>query len=143
MGMPMIDLNGDWQNWQIFVIFFLVVEGKWATQFEGNSQQDSQEFLAFLLDGLHEGKFLTLTFLVGWNRNFFADVNRVKKKPYIENKDDDNRPDEVVANQFWKNHLDRNDSIIVDLFQGQFLQLFEVCVCKRFTDIRKKKNNKF
>ena len=27
---------------------------KFAPQFSGNAQQDSQEFLAFLMDGLHE-----------------------------------------------------------------------------------------
>ncbi len=37
-----------------------------APQFAGYSQQDSQELLAFLLDGLHE------------------DLNRIRKKPYIE-----------------------------------------------------------
>lgn len=52
--------------------------------------------LAFLLDGLHE------------------DLNRVKQKPYIEMKDSDNRPDEEVAYECWKNHMARNDSLIVD-----------------------------
>ena len=28
--------------------------GRFAQQFSGTSQQDSQEFLAFLMDGLHE-----------------------------------------------------------------------------------------
>lgn len=40
--------------------------GKFAPQFSGFQQHDSQELLAFLLDGLHE------------------DLNRVKTKPYIE-----------------------------------------------------------
>jgi len=38
---------------------------KYAPQFSGYRQHDSQELLSFLLDGLHE------------------DLNRVKKKPYI------------------------------------------------------------
>lgn len=58
-----------------------------------------QELLAFLLDGLHE------------------DLNRVKQKPYIEMKDSGGRPDEEVANECWKNHKARNDSLIVDVFQ--------------------------
>jgi ubiquitin C-terminal hydrolase len=51
------------------------------------------------LDGLHE------------------DLNRVKCKPYIEAKDVEGHPDEEVAEEYWKNHLARNDSIIVDACQ--------------------------
>ncbi len=43
--------------------------GQFAPQFSGYAQHDSQELLAFLLDGLHE------------------DLNRITKKPYIESKD--------------------------------------------------------
>ena len=50
---------------------------RFAPQFRGYGQQDSQELLTFLLDGLHE------------------DLNRIKHKPYIEMPDSDNRPDEV------------------------------------------------
>ncbi|XP_073447803.1 ubiquitin carboxyl-terminal hydrolase 4 [Aquarana catesbeiana] len=76
--------------------------GRFAPQFSGYQQQDSQELLAFLLDGLHE------------------DLNRVKKKPYLELKDADGRPDSVVAKEAWDNHLRRNNSIIVDIFHGLF-----------------------
>ena len=58
-----------------------------------------QELLASLLDGLHE------------------DLNRVKNKPYVEAKDGDGRPDEEVADEYWRNHVARNDSIIVDVCQ--------------------------
>lgn len=64
-----------------------------------NSNFLSQELLAFLLDGLHE------------------DLNRVKHKPYIKSKDADGRPDEEVADEYWANHIARNDSIIVDVCQ--------------------------
>ncbi len=40
--------------------------GRYAPQFVGYAQHDSQELLAFLLDGLHE------------------DLNLVKKKPYVD-----------------------------------------------------------
>ncbi|XP_053545389.1 ubiquitin carboxyl-terminal hydrolase 4 [Bombina bombina] len=76
--------------------------GRFAPQFSGYQQQDSQELLAFLLDGLHE------------------DLNRVKKKPYLELKDANGRPDSVVAKEAWNNHLLRNNSIIVDIFHGLF-----------------------
>lgn len=51
------------------------------------------------MDGLHE------------------DLNRVKNKPYVEAKDGDDRPDEEIADEYWNNHLARNDSIIVDVCQ--------------------------
>ncbi|MEE6502614.1 hypothetical protein FKM82_004575 [Ascaphus truei] len=76
--------------------------GRFAPQFSGYQQQDSQELLAFLLDGLHE------------------DLNRVKKKPYLELKDANGRRDSVVAKEAWDNHLLRNNSIIVDIFHGLF-----------------------
>lgn len=57
--------------------------GRFAPQFSGYQQQDSQELLAFLLDGLHE------------------DLNRVKKKPYLELKDASGRPDAVRYEGFW------------------------------------------
>ncbi|CAI9781376.1 unnamed protein product [Fraxinus pennsylvanica] len=73
-----------------------------APQFSGFNQHDSQELLAFLLDGLHE------------------DLNRVRCKPYVEAKPSDGRPDEEVAEEYWRNHLARNNSIIVDVCQGQY-----------------------
>ena len=52
--------------------------GRFAPQFSGYQQQDSHELLAFLLDGLHE------------------DLNRIRKKPYIQLKDAKGRPDKVT-----------------------------------------------
>ena len=70
---------------------FKMAVGRFAPQFSGYQQQDSQELLTFLLDGLHE------------------DLNRIKKKPYIELKDSDSRPDEVsveivifLSNNYWQ-----------------------------------------
>ena len=54
-----------------------VAVGRFAPQFSGYQQQDSQELMAFLLDGLHE------------------DLNRIHKKPYVEVKDANGRPDQV------------------------------------------------
>jgi ubiquitin carboxyl-terminal hydrolase 8 len=80
-----------------------------APQFSGNRQHDAQELLAFLLDGIHE------------------DLNRVKKKPFIEDKDCDGTNDEEDAIEAWRNYLQRNRSLVVDLFQGQFRN---TCICK-------------
>ncbi|KAH1104269.1 hypothetical protein AAZX31_13G293100 [Glycine max] len=86
---------------------------RFAPQFSGFNQHDSQELLAFLLDGLHE------------------DLNRVKCKPYIEVKDGDDRPDEEVADEYWHNHLARNDSVIVDVCQGQYKSTLVCPVCRK------------
>ncbi|XP_020111526.1 ubiquitin carboxyl-terminal hydrolase 5 isoform X2 [Ananas comosus] len=84
---------------------------RFAPQFSGYSQHDSQELLAFLLDGLHE------------------DLNRVKHKPYIRTNDADGRSDEEVADEYWANHIARNDSIIVDVCQGQYKSTLVCPVC--------------
>ena len=75
---------------------------QFAPYFGGYSQQDSQELLAFLLDGLHE------------------DLNRIQDKPYEEEKDSGGRPDAEVAAESWAAHKRRNDSVIVDHFQGMY-----------------------
>ncbi|KAE8683924.1 Ubiquitin carboxyl-terminal hydrolase 9 [Hibiscus syriacus] len=81
---------------------------RFAPQFSGYNQHDSQELLAFLLDGLHE------------------DLNRVKQKPYIEMKDSDGCPDEEVAAECWKNHKARNDS-------GQYKSTLVCPVCSKIS----------
>ncbi|KAL6572333.1 hypothetical protein OROMI_013291 [Orobanche minor] len=50
------------------------------------------------------------------------DLNRVKCKPYVEAKDSD----EEVAEEYWWNHLARNDSIIIDVCQ---LLMETSCFC--------------
>jgi ubiquitin C-terminal hydrolase len=57
--------------------------------------------VSFLLDGLHE------------------DLNRVRVKPAVPNAESDGRPDDQVAQEQWQNFLKRNQSVVVDLFQGQ------------------------
>ena len=85
--------------------------GRYATNFAGFQQQDSQEFLAFLLDGLHE------------------DLNRVTTKKYVELQDSDGRPDIVVSQEAEQNHSARNKSVIVDLFHGQLKSKVTCKVC--------------
>ncbi|EIW72145.1 hypothetical protein TREMEDRAFT_36466 [Tremella mesenterica DSM 1558] len=85
---------------------------RFAPQFAGYGQHDTQEFIAFLLDGLHE------------------DLNRIKKKPYIEKPDwkpgGGNVQLAELGKECWEGYKQRNDSVIVDLFQGQ-LQSTLVC----------------
>lgn len=85
---------------------------KYAPQFLGFNQHDSQEFLAFLLDGLHE------------------DLNRIITKPYVQVPEQDNMLEELQAQEFWSNHKLRNDSIIVDMFQGSHSSIYNTENCK-------------
>ncbi|XP_078597209.1 ubiquitin carboxyl-terminal hydrolase 19-like isoform X2 [Branchiostoma floridae x Branchiostoma japonicum] len=84
-----------------------------AHQFTGFAQHDAQEFLAFLLDGLHE------------------DLNRIQDKPYTTTVESDGRPDAEVADEAWRIYMKRNDSFMVDLFQGQFKSTLVCPVCSK------------
>jgi ubiquitin carboxyl-terminal hydrolase 4/11 len=102
---------------------FKATIGKYGVNFSGYGQQDSQEFLLFLLDGLQE------------------DLNRVKKKPYIEKPDS---TDEMVhnpaalrvfADQNWNIYKARNDSVITDLFAGMYKSTVTCPVCDKVSII--------
>jgi len=70
-------------------------------KFFGFNQQDSNEFMTEFLSILSE------------------DLNKSDKKNYKELKEkQENETDQECAERFWKNHLERNDSIITDLFSG-------------------------
>jgi len=84
---------------------------RFAPQFLGYEQHDSQELLAYLLDGIHE------------------DLNRIKKRPYITDPDCDGTNDEGDAITAWSHYLQRNQSIIVDLFQGQLRNTLTCAHC--------------
>ena len=71
------------------------------SMFTGYQQHDTQEFLNYLLDGLHE------------------DLNKVLKKPLVE-KDDSNKLDTIKAKEQWRGFLRRNQSVLVDLLYGQY-----------------------
>jgi ubiquitin carboxyl-terminal hydrolase 8 len=91
--------------------------------FDGYEQQDAQEFLAYLLDGLHE------------------DLNLIQKPPPQEaihdDEDDDEKNakleeekgEEYVAALTWMRHLMRHKSFFVDLFQGQLRSKLTCTVC--------------
>ena len=75
--------------------------GKVYQAFNDYRQQDTQEFISYLLDSLHE------------------DLNKVLKKPYIETKDlPDNLKDEEIFNIKKNLYLSRNQSFIADLIYG-------------------------
>ncbi|KAK3655304.1 hypothetical protein LTR22_010334 [Elasticomyces elasticus] len=93
--------------------------GRVQPLFSGYGQQDSQEFLSFLVDALHE------------------DLNRIVKKPYIENPDSDDKtvhdPQAIIelGETYRQNHKARNDSICMDLFSGFYKNKMECPVCDK------------
>ncbi|CED83008.1 cysteine proteinase [Phaffia rhodozyma] len=90
---------------------------KFSPIFDGTEQHDSQEFLAFLLDGLHE------------------DLNRVLVRPEpvpmtSEREAELNAlPPQVAGEKEWVIYQKRNDSVVVDLFQGQYRSRMECLTC--------------
>ena len=77
--------------------------GQKAVRFRGYGQQDSNEFMSVFLDIINE------------------DLNKTTKKQYIELKEkSEDESDEQCAKRYWDANLSRNDSIITDLFCGQF-----------------------
>jgi ubiquitin carboxyl-terminal hydrolase 8 len=82
-----------------------------APQFRGCHQHDSQELLAYLLDGIHE------------------DLNRIEHRPIVQDRDCDGTNDERDAIAAWKNYLLRNKSLVVDIFQGQLKSTLRCTGC--------------
>lgn len=101
---------------------FKMTLGQANSMFAGYMQQDSQEFLAFLLDSLHE------------------DLNRIHDKPYIEKptlETSEELADENAVKQLakktWDAHLARNDSVINDLFVGMYKSTLKCPTCKNIS----------
>lgn len=92
---------------------FKKVLGTFQSMFTGFQQHDTQEFLNFLLDGLHE------------------DLNRVIKKPFVE-LDETPKEDRIKANDQWIGFLKRNQSVLVELFFGQFKTTIS-CPCSHIS----------
>ncbi|KAI9062559.1 cysteine proteinase [Trametes sanguinea] len=87
-----------------------------APQFSGSEQHDSQEFLSFLLDGLHE------------------DLNRIIQKPQIVSTPEreaelERLPAQIASEQEWQIYRMRDDSLVVDFFQGQYRNRMECLTC--------------
>ena len=95
--------------------------GRLQPLFSGYGQQDSQEFLSFLVDALHE------------------DLNRIQKKPYFENPDSDDAkvmdPAYIaeLGEVYRSNHSKRNDSVCMDLFSGFYKNTMECPVCNKYS----------
>lgn len=87
--------------------------------FSGWGQQDSQEFLSYLIDSIHE------------------DLNRIQKKPYFENPDSDDTkvmdPEYIkeLGQIYQDHHYARNDSVCMDLFSGFYKNTMECPICDK------------
>ncbi|KAM7424427.1 hypothetical protein PAMA_000666 [Pampus argenteus] len=96
---------------------FKITIGKINEQFSGYDQQDSQELLLFLMDGLHE------------------DLNKADNRKRYKEEENDHLDDQKAADLAWSKHKMLNESIIVALFQGQFKSTVQclTCHCKSRT----------
>uniref|UniRef100_A0A8C7WLT5 Ubiquitin carboxyl-terminal hydrolase 8 n=1 Tax=Oryzias sinensis TaxID=183150 RepID=A0A8C7WLT5_9TELE len=92
---------------------FKITIGKINDQFAGYDQQDSQELLLFLMDGLHE------------------DLNKADNKKRYKEEENDHLDDQTAADLAWSKHKLLNESIIVALFQGQFKSTVQCSTCHR------------
>ncbi|XP_023263432.1 ubiquitin carboxyl-terminal hydrolase 2-like [Seriola lalandi dorsalis] len=84
---------------------------RYAPKFVGCNQQDAQEFLRSLLDGLH------------------TEVNRVTVRPKVSVEDFDHLSDEEKGKRMWNMYLEREDSKVVDLFVGQLKSSLTCTAC--------------
>ncbi|XP_015494111.1 ubiquitin carboxyl-terminal hydrolase 8 isoform X1 [Parus major] len=92
---------------------FKITIGKINDQFAGYSQQDSQELLLFLMDGLHE------------------DLNKADNRKRYKEENNDHLDDSSAAEIAWHKHKQLNESIIVALFQGQFKSTVQCLTCHK------------
>ncbi|XP_050653097.1 ubiquitin carboxyl-terminal hydrolase 8 isoform X2 [Macaca thibetana thibetana] len=92
---------------------FKITIGKINDQFAGYSQQDSQELLLFLMDGLHE------------------DLNKADNRKRYKEENNEHLDDFKAAEHAWQKHKQLNESIIVALFQGQFKSTVQCLTCHK------------
>lgn len=91
------------------------VLGSINRDYYGTQQQDAHDVLELILDRIHE------------------DLNKVQKKPYVEQPEGDGTNDVSISADAWSKHRLRHDSIITDLFGGQYKSKVACCTagCNR------------
>ena len=106
----LLNINNTTNNKYFTPNIFKIILGLCSKKYEGNDQEDAHEFLNYVLDMFHE------------------DLNRVTLRPSLNNNDDNNIininniniSDEEKSIIDWNNFLKRNQSILIDLFYGQY-----------------------
>uniref|UniRef100_A0A183C4W1 ubiquitinyl hydrolase 1 n=1 Tax=Globodera pallida TaxID=36090 RepID=A0A183C4W1_GLOPA len=112
------------------------VVGMFAPRFNGFSQQDSHEFIAFLLDGLHEDlnrrirrrqmEMAKICGNEGEGQSVEKDKNEERKVTEEKSSNGQNASEEAdiaqqqqTADEAWREYKQINDSIVTDLLHGQ------------------------
>ncbi|BFZ56679.1 ubiquitin-specific protease doa4 [Savitreella phatthalungensis] len=91
--------------------------GKFRPEFASGNQEDAQELLVFLLDGLHE------------------DLNANALKPQLrelteaEEERRETMPDAKVSSIEWERYCHRNRSVVTQLLQGQYQSRLKCLTC--------------
>ena len=102
----LLNINNTTNNKFLSPETFKIVLGLCSKKYEGNNQEDAHEFITYLLDMMHE------------------DLNRVINKPNIneneKNTKNVNISEEEKSILDWNNFLKRNQSVIIDIFYGQY-----------------------
>lgn len=85
-------------------------------EYQGMANTDAKDMILFMFDRLHD------------------ELNRVKEKPKIELTEQlKTESDEEASNRFWQALVSRENSIIVDLFHGQYKTQIKCGGCKKLT----------
>ncbi|KAH3663432.1 hypothetical protein WICMUC_005958 [Wickerhamomyces mucosus] len=91
--------------------------GVLSSQFKNFDQQDSSEFLSFVLDTLHE------------DLNTFGSYPKLKELSKDEEQEREKLPIRLASTIEWERYLKLNFSSIVDLFQGQYSSQLKCSTC--------------
>jgi len=59
------------------------------------------------------------------------DLFKKEKKPYVEQTESEGKTDNEASLEAWNKHVYRNESIILDLFHGQYKSTLVCSMCSR------------
>ncbi|KEG10535.1 ubiquitin hydrolase [Trypanosoma grayi] len=96
--------------------FFKAAAGELCEAFAGRSQQDANEFLRVVLDGIHN------------NLNDKGNFNEIAQEI-----DTTKGSDHVIAEQYWSEYKKRNNSVIVDMCVFQERSSIVCPLCKQIS----------